>query len=79
MKRTILTWHPTRIFRLAVGLIALIYSVIRQDGLLGLAGSFLLFISITNTGCCGSDGCKIQGGISKGTGKPDNIVFEELK
>lgn len=71
-------WHPTRIFRVLVGSIAFVYAIIRQDNLLGLAGGFLLFMGITNTGCCGTTGCNIPVKRSSGDRKKQETGFEEV-
>lgn len=57
MKRVLTTdWHASRIFRTVMGTAALVYGILNHDNLMSLAGGFLLFMGITNTGC-GANGC----------------------
>ena len=57
--KTILTtgWHFMRIVRLVLGIIWMIFAYMQHDGLIGLAGGFLVFTALFNYGCCGSNGC----------------------
>jgi hypothetical protein len=49
-------WHLMRWLRLAFGIFFLVQAFMVNDLLIGLAGAFFLFTSITNVGCCGSAG-----------------------
>jgi len=77
MKRILLTdWHASRIFRVVTGAAALIYAIVKQDNIMGLAGAMLLLMGISNTGC-GAGGCGIP---VKSKGKePESIQYEEVK
>ena len=63
--------------RLALGIAAGIQAIEFHDTLLGFLSVFLLFQSLTNTGCCGSGGCAVP--RSKRVEKDQEIEFEEIK
>lgn len=77
MKRVLTTdWHPARIFRVVTGLGALLYGIIKQDSLMGIAGVMLLLMGLSNTGCGASGGCGVPT-VRKTESK--EIEFEEIK
>lgn len=75
--KTILTtgWHFMRIVRLVLGIIWMIFAYMQHDGLIGLAGGFLVFTALFNYGCCGSNGCAIPQGKQT---KTKNLSSSEL-
>lgn len=80
MKKVLITdWHASRILRVAMGIAALVYGLIRHDNLMILAGNFLLFMGVTNTGC-GANGCGVP---TNRTTQPKKSIgettFEEVK
>jgi hypothetical protein len=52
-------WHLNRWIRLIIGLALLVQAIVASDMLAGAFAFILLFQSVTNTGCCGSAGCRI--------------------
>jgi hypothetical protein len=77
MKRVLTTdWHPSRIFRVVTGAAALIYGIVKQDNLMGIAGTMLLLMGISNTGCGAAGGCGVP--IVK-KDEVKEIEFEEVK
>ena len=50
-------WHPMRIIRLVFGVWAVVQAVQMHDYAIGFFGLFFLYQAVTNTGCCGSQGC----------------------
>ena len=70
-------WNFMRWLRLALGIVAGIQAIGFHDTLLGILSVFLLFQSLTNTGCCGSGGCAVP--RSKAVEKDQRIEFEEVK
>ena len=55
MKDTLLTnWNFSRALKLVFGLIIAYQAIIHKDPIAGFLAVFLLFQSLTNTGCCGS-------------------------
>lgn len=80
MKKVLLTnWYPSRIFRVATGLVAVVYAIMQHDSMLGMAGGFLLFMGMTNTGCCGAGGCNVTTTPKTDTIKHEHVQFEEVK
>lgn len=59
--KTLLTtgWSFMRILRLIMGTAVIVVAIVRHDMLLGLAGGFLVLMSVLNAGCCGTSGCSI--------------------
>ena len=59
--KTILTtgWNFMRAIRLTMGVVAIVFAILRQDMLLGAAGGFLLLTALLNAGCCGVNGCAV--------------------
>ncbi|MEO8719534.1 MAG: hypothetical protein ABI297_08770 [Ginsengibacter sp.] len=52
-------WNFMRWLRLGLGIIVGIQAFEMHDPLLGFLSAFLLFQSVTNTGCCGGARCAI--------------------
>ncbi len=76
MKRVLLTdWHPSRIFRVVTGMAALIYGIVKHDNLMGIAGTMLLLMGLSNTGCGAAGGCGIPSS-KKNAGQ--EIEFDEV-
>ena len=76
MMKTILNnWSVMRGLRLAIGIIALVQSIIQKDITLGIIAAFLLVTAITNVGCCGSNGFAVNFNTRK---KEKEILYEEL-
>lgn len=57
--RLLTNWHLMRWIRLITGIAITIHAFNSHDSLLGLVASFLLFQAITDTGCCGANGCDL--------------------
>ncbi len=78
-KQTLLTnWNFMRWFRLIVGAYMLVQAFMMHDNLPGFFGAFFLFQAITNTGCCGTQGCAVPMNKKDST-KTDEVEFEEIK
>ena len=76
MKQVLTTdWHPARIFRVVTGIGALIYGIVKQDSLMGIAGAMLLLMGLSNTGCGGAAGCGVPT-VKKNEAK--DIEYEEV-
>lgn len=52
-------WSLMRVLRLATGIAGLVYAVIGQELLIGIAGLFLILMGLFNTGCCSAGSCSI--------------------
>jgi hypothetical protein len=59
MRRLLIGWNAFRIIRLLIGIAALVQGIIQKEGLVLVAGSWILFGALFNTGCCGSGGCSV--------------------
>lgn len=80
MKQLLTTnWNGARIFRVALGIAAIIYGVYRHDYTMGWAGALILFMGLTNTGCCGVSGCSTNVPSNKKTSSAEEVSFEEVK
>ena len=78
-KQTLLTnWNFMRFLRLGIGIYIAIQAIETQSAFAGLVAVFFLFQAITNTGCCGSNGCAVP--IKKSNpDKTEEVDFEEIK
>jgi hypothetical protein len=57
VERLTTDWHPMRMIKLVFGIWALVQAVQVRDWAIGLLGAYFLYQVVTNTGCCGSQGC----------------------
>jgi membrane-bound ClpP family serine protease len=72
-------WNPARIFRVALGIAAVIYAIVSKDSMMGWIGALLLLMGLSNTGCCGASGCAAPMAKNKAAKSSDEIDFEEIK
>lgn len=72
-------WNPARIFRVAMGIAAVVYAIVSKDSMMGWIGSLLLLMGLSNTGCCGASGCNTPFIKNKAAKASDEIDFEEVK
>jgi len=52
-------WSLMRVLRLVTGIAGLVYAVIDQELLIGIAGLFLVLMALFNTACCCAGSCSI--------------------
>ena len=71
-------WHFMRWLRLGAGFFISIQAVQTHDALSGLIGAFFLFQAVTNTGCCGAQGCAVPA-TKKVNDNIEEVDYEELK
>lgn len=77
--QTLLTgWNFMRGLRLVLGVIFLMQAIELRDIITGLIATFFLFQAITNTGCCGSNGCAVPKNKTNIEDIQD-VTFEEVK
>jgi hypothetical protein len=78
-KETLLTdWNFMRILRLALGIYIAVQAVETQSIFSGIFAAFFMFQAITNTGCCGSNGCAVP--IKKSNSETvEEVEYEEVK
>lgn len=74
MKSILHNWSIMRVFRLVVGIAALVPAFTQKDLTLGLLAALLL-TAIANIGCCGANGCAVN---FKEIKKEKEIIYEEL-
>lgn len=72
-------WNPARIFRVALGIAAIIYAIVSKDSMMGWIGALLLVTGISNTGCCGASGCAAPIDKKNAINSSAEIDFEEIK
>jgi hypothetical protein len=79
MKQTLLTgWNFMRLLRLGLGIYIAIQAVQTLSILSGVIAIFFLFQALTNTGCCGSNGCEVP--VKKNSSDTiEEVEFEEIK
>jgi hypothetical protein len=77
--QTLLTgWNFMRGLRLVLGVIFLMQAIEMRDIITGFIATFFLFQALTNTGCCGSNGCAVPVNKNKLDDIQD-VTFEEVK
>jgi len=78
-KETLLTdWNFMRILRLALGIYIAVQAIETQSVLSGVVATFFMFQAITNTGCCGSNGCAVPTKKSN-SDTIEDVEYEEIK
>lgn len=80
MKQKLFTnWHLMRIVRLGIGVWLLIAGIQMKDWVTGLLSIFFLYQAVTDTGCCGAQGCYARS--AKGGRKDEihEVDYEEIK
>lgn len=78
-KETLLTdWNFMRILRMALGIYIAVQAIETQSILSGVVALFFMFQAITNTGCCGSNGCAVPTKKSN-SDKIEDVEYEEIK
>ena len=77
--QTLLTnWNFMRVLRLGIGIYIAVQAIETQSVFSGVVAVFFIFQAVTNTGCCGSNGCAVP--IKKSNpGKTEEVDFEEIK
>ena len=71
-------WHFMRIVRLCLGIFIAVQAVQTHDSVSGFIAVFFLYQAVTDTGCCGSQGCAVPTS-KKDLYKTEDIAFEEVK
>ena len=78
-KQPLLTnWNFMRFLRLGIGIYIAVQAIETQSAFSGVVAVFFIFQAVTNTGCCGSNGCAVP--IKKSNpDKTEEVDFEEIK
>lgn len=66
-------WHFMRWLRLALGVFVSIQAFQMHDALAGMIAFFFFYQAVTNTGCCGAQGCAVP------VQKKEGSTMEEVK
>jgi hypothetical protein len=78
-KETILqNWNFMRLLRLGLGIYIAVQAVETLSIFSGVVAAFFIFQAITNTGCCGSNGCAVPT-KKNSPDKTEEVEFEEIK
>jgi hypothetical protein len=77
--QTLLTgWHFMRWFRLAISIFIGVQAIQNHDAFSGMFAAFFLYQALTNTGCCGANGCAVPT-AKNNTSNTEDVSFEEVK
>lgn len=72
-------WNWIRIFRLVVGIAAIVQGVIYLVHPLWMMGAFLFIQGVLNIGCCGTGGCTVPvSPLAKKQELNKSVDYEEL-
>lgn len=58
--QSLATWNLIRWIRFGLGTSLIIQGIVYKDTISGLFGALLFYQAITNTGCCGVNGCTTE-------------------
>lgn len=78
-KQTLLTnWNLMRFLRLGIGIYIAVQAIETLSAFSGVVAVFFIYQAVTNTGCCGSNGCAVP--LKKSNpDKTQEVDFEEIK
>jgi hypothetical protein len=68
-------WDFMRALRLALGLYIGVQALLMADALSGMIAVFFLYQAVTNTGCCGVQGCAVP--TQKQSEATQDVTFQE--
>ncbi|HNE51324.1 MAG TPA: hypothetical protein PKM51_08910 [Chitinophagales bacterium] len=71
-------WNAVRIIRLVLSIIIIVQSVQIHDALFGGLGAFFMYQALSNTGCCGVNGCA-PSTMKTPANTAEEIEFTEVK
>ena len=78
-KETLLqNWNFMRFLRLGLGIYIAVQAVETLSIFSGIVAAFFIFQAVTNTGCCGSNGCAVPT-KKNNSDKTEEVTFEEIK
>ena len=76
MKTLLSNWNLFRVFRLVLGIAAIIQGFGNNETIFAIAGGLITLMAIGNIGCCGASGCAMN---TKQVSKKNEIdVYEEV-
>ncbi len=72
-------WSVVRWIRFAISIVILVQAVIMHDMILGFLGSFFMFQTLTNTGCCAGGACAPKVNNNNNSNQIEDVEFTEIK
>jgi hypothetical protein len=72
-------WNWMRWLRLILGIFIAVQAIQSHDTLFGIMAAFFLFQALTNTGCCGTNGCTTTTPTKQDLDKIEDVEYEEIK
>jgi hypothetical protein len=69
-------WNFMRFFRLALGIVIIVQSVMARDWTMGILGGLFTIMPLFNIGCCGVGGCATPN--RKNIEPVKDITYEEV-
>ena len=76
MKSILNNWTIIRFLRLAIAIVILIQAIYQKDFAFGVLALLLMLMAITNVGCCGAGGCKVDVPNKKNKHE-EELIYEE--
>ena len=76
--QSLATWNLIRWIRFGLGTSLIIQGIVYKDTISGLFGALLFYQAITNTGCCGVNGCATDANPTKAS-QSTITEFVEIK
>ena len=73
----LINWNFMRLLRLGFGVLFMVQAIQNRDIIIGFIAAFFLFQAVTNTGCCGINGCVSL--PKKTNSKHTDVIYEEIK
>jgi hypothetical protein len=77
-KRILVGWNLIRGLRLLIGAYFTVQAIETLDIFSGIIAAFFLYQAITNTGCCGANGCAVPD-AKNNADKPNEVDLIEVE
>jgi hypothetical protein len=81
-QRVFTNWNFVRFLRLGLGVWILVMAIQSRDWPIGLLSGLFIWMAVTNTGCCGANGCAAPNNMPRRRDGPvsmDNEGIQEIK
>ncbi len=81
-QRVFTNWNFVRFLRLGLGVWILVMAIQSRDWPIGLLSGLFIWMTLTNTGCCGANGCVVPNNMPRRRDGPvdmDNEGRQEIK
>jgi hypothetical protein len=77
-KRILVGWNLIRGLRLLIGAYFAVQAIETQEIFSGIIAAFFLYQAITNTGCCGANGCAVPD-AKNNADQPNEVELIEVE